>query len=345
MPYITKPIERDQVMLITYDSLIEWNSIARVIDYFVDHLDLNEMGIRDTGSSPEGRPGYPPECLLKLYLYGYRKNIRSSRKLAAACEVNIEVIWLMGGLKPDFRTIADFRKINIRSMKKVYKEFTRRITVDLETGYVSIDGSKFRASNSKDRNFTINKLDERIQWLEDHTDEYLRQIEATDADEDVLEGSFTKEELEEKLAKAQERLDRYRSYRELMERENLTQLSLTDADSRLMKNKNGMDVSYNVQTAVDSETHLMMNYLMTNNATDHGQIAPTMKDLRENAGSQILETVADTGYEQPEDIVACLEQGIIPHVILSGGKDVYDLEIDYEEADADRESTDPEDLT
>jgi transposase len=339
MPYIAKPIDRNQVTINTLDSMVDRNSTARVIDHFVNRLDLTELGFEKTKPSFEGRPCYDPRSMLKLYLYGYRKNIRSSRKLEAACEVNIEVMWMLGGLKPDFRTISDFRKENIDSLKGVFKEFVRRVTIDLKTGFVSIDGSKFKAWNSKDRNFTVMKLDDRIKWLEDHTLEYLRLIDETDKEE-AAGGTMTKAELEAKLKEARERLDKYRSYRELMEKENLTQLSLTDADARLMKNKNGMDTSYNIQTAVDSETHIIMDYLATNQATDHGLMAPTAAGLRP-AGGDVLEAVADKGYEQVSDMVACLEKGIIPNVILPDGKDCYRLETEYEEA-ADCDATSPE---
>ena len=342
MTYIAKHIDRDQIMITTFDSLVEWNSIARVIDHFVNSIDLAGMGFKNAVPSFEGRPGYPAECMVKLYLYGYRKDIRSSRKLEAACSVNLEVMWLMGGLKPDFRTISDFRKDNIDCMKKVYKEFVKRVTVDVETGFVSIDGSKFKAWNSKDRNFTVAKLDDRIQWLEDHTEEYLRLMGIVDENEETVRGSFTRAELDEKLKETQERLERYKGYRELMERENLSQLSLTDADCRLMKNKNGMDTAYNVQTAVESETHLIVDYQMTNQVTDHGLLGSTAEGIK--AEDRILETVADKGYEQPEDIIRCLEKGIIPNVVLPDGRDAYELEIAYEEASYDRESVEGEEI-
>ena len=343
MPYIPKPIDRYQVTMDSLDTMVPWDSMARVIDCFVDHLDLKEMGFTKTDPSFEGRPCFDPASLLKLYFYGYRNSIRSSRRLAKACETNIEVIWMLGGLKPDFRTISDFRKENISNLKKVFKEFVRRVTVDVDTGFVSIDGSKFRAVNSKDRNFTIMKLDDRIKWLDDHTQEYLRLIEEADKEEDS-EGTLTKEELEAKLKEAQERLEKYRSYREIMEKDNLTQLSLTDADARLMKSKNGMDVSYNVQTAVSSETHLIMDYEVTNQATDHGMIAPTTKGLKQGS-DKILDAVADKGYDKAEDMIACLENGVIPHVILPDGKDEYELETDYQEAnDLHPESTNRDEL-
>lgn len=344
MPYIPQKFDRNQMMITTFDSLVDEHSTARVIDCFVEHVDLAAMGFTNTDPSDEGRPCYPATCYVKLYLYGYRNDIRSSRKLEKACKVNIEVMWLMGGLTPDFRSISDFRKDNIKCLKKLFHEFVRRVTADVKTGVVSVDGSKIKAWNSKDNNFIITKLDDRIQWLEAHTDEYLRLLEVADKAEAVEEGTLTREQLEEKLEEARERLERYKNYRDIMEKENLTQLSLTDPDCRLMKNKNGMDTSYNVQTAVDSETHFMLDYQATNQVTDHGLLTSTLQDIKQSKGDEILESVADKGYQKAEDIIGCLERGIIPHVILPDGTDTYELELDYTEADHDVTSNDPNEL-
>lgn len=348
MPYIKPEINRDQVMMCSFDSLVKPDSTARIIDHFINNIDLHDMGFTATDPSFEGRPLYPAANLVKLYLYGYRNNIRSSRKLAKACDINLEVIWLMDGLKPDFRTISDFRKDNISCLKKLMKEFVRRVTVDVETGVVSIDGSKFKAWNSKDRNFTITKLDDRIKWLEDHTQEYLRLIEISDQNEDAEErmsGEFTKEELEEKLKEAEERLEKYRGYRDYMEQNGLTQISLTDPDCRLMKNKNGMDTAYNIQTAVDSETHYVLDYLTTNRCTDHGLMAPTLEEMKAEDKDGVIEVIADKGYNKDVDFIKCLENGIIPNVIPEDGVDSYKVEFDYVENECDSESTDPDEIS
>ncbi|MBQ3905512.1 MAG: transposase [Lachnospiraceae bacterium] len=332
MPYIQKPIDRYQVSMDTLDGMVACDSMARVIDAFVDRLDLVSMGFAKSKAKNEGRPCYDPHSLLKLYFYGYRNGIFSSRKLARACETNIEVMWMLGGLRPDFRTISDFRKDNASNLKSVFREFVRRVTVDVDTGFVSVDGSKFRAVNAKDKNFTITKIDDRIKWLDDHAQEYLRLMDEADREENA-EGTLTREMLEAKLKETRERLERYRGYRDIMESENLTQLSLTDADARLMKNRNGMDVSYNVQTAVSSETHLIMDYQMTNQVTDHGMLAPTTERIRNDSDGSVVEVVADKGYDKAEDMIKCLENGVIPHVILPDGKDDYELEVPYEEAE------------
>ena len=342
MPYV-KTRDRNQMMFCSMDSFVDPESTARLIDAFVNSLDLQKYGVKE--AAKEGRPPYDPKGLLKLYIYGCRNEIRSSRKLQRACEVNIEVIWLMGGAKPDFRTISDFRKDNIDVLKKLFHEFNRRLAGAVEWGFSSIDGSKFQANNSKNNNFTKNKLDDRIKWLDGHTDEYLRILKEMDEEKDLDEDvELTRGLVEQKLKEAQERLERYRGYQKIMEETGASQLSLTDADARLMKNKNGFAVSYNPQTAVDSETHLIRNFEMTNQVTDHGLIGPTMDQIRKESPDQVLEAVADRGYEDTNDMAECLDNGIIPHVITDDGKDGYEIEIPYEEAEADLTSTKPEEL-
>lgn len=342
MPYV-KTRDRNQMMFCSMDSFVDPESTARLIDAFVNSLDLQKYGVKE--AAKEGRPTYDPKGLLKLYIYGCRNEIRSSRKLQRACEVNIEVIWLMGGAKPDFRTISDFRKDNIDVLKKLFHEFNRRLAGAVEWGFSSIDGSKFQANNSKNNNFTKNKLDDRIKWLDGHTDEYLRILKEMDEEKDLDEDvELTRGLVEQKLKEAQERLERYRGYQKIMEETGASQLSLTDADARLMKNKNGFAVSYNPQTAVDSETHLIRNFEMTNQVTDHGLIGPTMDQIRKESPDQVLEAVADRGYEDTNDMAECLDNGIIPHVITDDGKDGYEIEIPYEEAEADLTSTKPEEL-
>ena len=346
MGYV-KGVDRDQVMMCSLDSLVDDESDARLIDAFVNNLDLEELEITKSVAASEGRPAYDPRSMLKLYIYGSEHSIRSSRKLAEACRLNIEVKWMTGAVTPDFRTISDFRKNNIKSLKKVLHEFNRRIAAGVEFGFISIDGSKIRANNSKDNNFTTHKLDDRIEWLDAHISEYLRQMDAYDsaenAEEMELEGMLSKEALEQKLQEAQARLDKYNGYRQYMEENGLSQLSITDADAKLMKNKNGFQVSYNVQTAVDSKTHLIRDFNMTNRVTDHGLMAPTAADIADDG--EVLEAVADKGYENQEDMIECLENGIIPHVILADGKDEYELELEYIESECDPSSTKSEDLS
>lgn len=343
MHYV-QAFDRDQFMMTTWDSMVDPESTARLIDAFVDSLDLSDYGVKEIAS--EGRPPYDPKGLIKLYVYGSDNGIKSSRKLAKSCKVNVEVRWMLGGAEPDFRTIADFRKDNIDSLKKIFKEFNKRLAGAVEWGFTSVDGSKFAACNSKNNNFTKNKLDDRIKWLNGHIEEYLRILDDADRQEDLEDEPerLTRELIEEKLQEARERLEKYEGYQRVMEESGQSQMSLTDADARLMKSKNGFEVAYNPQTVVDSETHLIRDFQMTNQVTDHGLLDSTLKGIREESEG-IIEMVADKGYESEEDMVKCLEDGIIPHVITDDGKDGYELEIPYEEADdINLESIDADDL-
>lgn len=343
MHYV-QAFDRDQFMMTTWDSMVDPESTARLIDGFVDSLDISDYGVKEMAS--EGRPPYDPKGLLKLYIYGSDNGIKSSRKLAKSCKVNVEVRWMLGGVEPDFRTIADFRKENIDSLKKIFREFNKRLAGAVEWGFASIDGSKFAACNSKDNNFTKNKLDDRIKWLNGHIEEYLRILDDADRQEDFEDNPerLTRELIEGKLQEARERLKKYEGYQRVMEESGQSQMSLTDADAKLMKSRNGFVVAYNPQTAVDSETHLIRDFQMTNQVTDHGLLDSTLEGVREESEG-VIEAVADKGYESEEDMVKCLEDGIIPHVITGDGKDGYELEITYEEADdVNAESTDAEDL-
>lgn len=343
MDYV-RGFDRDQMMVTTWDSMVDPDSTARLIDAFVDSLNLSDFGVKEM--SREGRPPYDPKGLFKLYIYGSDNGIKSSRKLARSCKVNVEVRWMLGGVEPDFRTISDFRKDNIDSLKKIFHEFNKRLSGAVEWGFTCIDGSKFNACNSKNNNFTKNKLDDRIKWLNGHIEEYLRILDDADKEEGFEEDpdKLTKELVEEKVKEARERLAKYEGYQKLMEESGQSQMSLTDADAKLMKSKNGFAVAYNPQTAVDSETHLIRDFQMTNQVTDHGLMDSTLKEVREESEG-VIEAVADRGYESEEDMIKCLEDGIIPHVITNDGKDGYQLEIPYEgAADADTESTDPEGL-
>ena len=326
MGYI-QGVDRNQARIVTLDSMVAAESHARIIDAFVDSLDLGELGFAPPAA--EGRPAYDPSSLLKLYVWGYRRGVRSSRRLAAACRENVEAMWLVSGVEPDFRTVSDFRKAHAGAMRDVFHAFNERLAGAVSWGFCSVDGSKLQASNSKARNFTAHKLDDRIAWLDGHVEEYLRRLDAIDSLEEPGEDDLlTREVVEARLAEAEGRLARYRGYRELMEREGLSQLSLTDADARLMKSKNGFQVAYNPQTAVDSETHLIRDLEVTNAPTDHGQLLPTMSRVAESTDG-VVEVTADKGYQSAADMAACLEAGILPHVIADDGVDAYEVELPH----------------
>ena len=270
------------------DEYVEKDSPVRVIDRLVDRLDMVALGFNHTSDYEKGgRPPYDPKDMMKLYIYGYFNSIRTSRKLERECLRNIEVMWLLRKLAPDHDTIASFRKENAKAIKKAFKAVNGELAkMDLFSKTdVSIDGSKFKAVNAKDNNFTLNKLDDRLARLEQHEEEYLRMLDENDFGGDR---QLTKEEIEHKIAVLQERKERYEAYRDRLEQTGESQLSTTDPDARLMKTNDGFGVAYNVQTGVDAKNHLIAGYVVTNEPTDHGQITEISKEIKEDFGSDKL---------------------------------------------------------
>ena len=348
MSYI-QGVSRKQAVLFpdTVDDYIEEDDPARLMDLFVDRLDLQKMGFVRSEPKAEGRPGYSPRDLLKLYVYGYYYGVRSSRKLERECKVNIQVMWLLGKLQPDFRTISDFRKLNIDPIKAVFSEFNR-FCLEMKLfskSFISIDGSKFKAVNAKDRNFTLNKLDDRIKRLDAHIAEYLSELDEMDKEDS--DRVLSREELEHKLEVAKQRKEKYEGYRSQIEKSGEKQISLTDPDARLMKQNEGFGVCFNTQVAVDAGSHMIAGFKVTNNATDHGQITELATNVKEDFGCDILETTADKGYEEPDDMADALASGVVPNVILSEGGNTKNVYFPYNEADItdeQRASRKPEDL-
>ena len=348
MSYI-QGVSRKQAVLFpdTVDDYIEEDDPARLMDLFIDRLDLQKMGFVRSEPKSEGRPGYSPRDLLKLYVYGYYYGVRSSRKLERECKVNIQVMWLLGKLQPDFRTISDFRKLNIDPIKAVFSEFNR-FCLEMKLfskSFISIDGSKFKAVNAKDRNFTLNKLDDRIKRLDAHIAEYLSELDAMDKEDSSR--VLSREDLEHKLEVAKERKEKYEGYRSQIEESGEKQISLTDPDARLMKQNEGFGVCFNTQVAVDAGSHMIAGFKVTNNATDHGQITELATNVKEDFGCDILETTADKGYEEPDDMADALASGVVPNVILSEGGNTKNVYFPYNEADItdeQRASRKPEDL-
>ena len=307
----------------------------------MDKLKFIRSTPKDTGS-----PGYDPRDLLKLYIYGYFYQVRSSRKLAHECKCNVEVMWLLGKLYPDFRTISDFRKNNKDSVTKVFKE-SNKFCMGLKLfskSYISIDGSKFKAVNAKDNNFTLNKLDDRIKRLDEHITLYMAELDSYDQEEGR---KLSRDELEHKLNECKERKGRYEAYRTALEESNEKQISLTDPDARLMKANEGFCVGYNVQTAVDADSHMIAGFQITNHPTDHGQMTSVATDVKKDYGVNILEATTDKGYECPADHAGALASGIVPNVIQRDGSCIEQVEFEYIEntiTDEQKASTNPEDL-
>lgn len=349
MAYISG-VDRGQMVLFpeSLDEYIDEDNPIRVIDAFVNQLDIQKAGFLRYVPAKEGRPGYDPRDIIKLYIYGYFNKIRSSRKLMAECKRNVEVMWLLRKLIPDFRTVADFRKDNPQAIKNVFRAFVRLCdSMGLyNKELVSIDGSKFKAVNSKDRNFTLSKLDDRIKWIDENITEYLSVLESNDKRE-VDDCSYTKEEIEKKIKELKDRKDLYNSYLNELVTTGEKQKSLTDPESKLMKFNGKFDVGYNIQTAVDSGKHLIADFQVTNNPTDYGLLCEVAEGTRELFGVETIEVVADKGYRKPDDLQECLEKGIIPNVYPLENEESYTFEIDYKATEITDEiinSKKPEDI-
>ena len=347
MAYIKGSDRRQRVLFPDcIDEYVEADAPVRLFDAFIDRLKMDELGFIRSTPAETGTPGYDPRDLLKLYIYGYFYQVRSSRKLARECKCNVEVMWLLGKLSPDFRTISDFRKDNKEAITKVYKEFNK-FCMGLKLfskSYISIDGSKFKAVNAKDNNLTLSKLDDRIKRLDEHISIYMEELDAYDHEE---VRKLSKDEIQRKLDVCKERKERYEGYRNQLEESDESQISLTDPDSRLMKANEGFCVGYNVQTAVDAESHMIAVFQVTNNPTDHGQITSVASEVKADYDVPVLETTADKGYESPEDHAEALASGIVPNVIQRDGGDTEQVQFNYNEASITEEqkaSTKAEDL-
>lgn len=305
------------------DEYIAEDNPVRVIDVFVDELDLARMGFDRVNPQVTGRPGYHPATLLKIYVYGYLNRLQSSRRLERETQRNVELMWLTGRLMPDFKTIADFRKDNGKAIRQVCREFIElcRAMGFFAQAIVAIDGSKFKAVNSKDRNDTRASMKRRIARAEQHIEHYLSLLDQADKEEPSVR-EMKVPELKEKIESLKARM------RGLKKREGQLlahpdkQLSETDPDARLMK-KGGMgsQMSYNVQTVVDTEHKLIIAHEVTNAPVDRGQLSAMAKLAQEALQVQELTALADKGYYKGEEMRACHLAGIkalVPKTQTSG---------------------------
>ena len=309
------------------DDFIDESNPVRVIDAFVDALDLAEVGFDGVEPAATGRPSYDPSVLLKLYIYGYLNRVQSSRRLEREAGRNVEVMWLLGRLIPDHKTIADFRKDNgpaLRQMCARFVELCRRMGL-LATASVAIDGSKFKAVNNRDRNFTRAKVERRRAQLEESVARYLSQLDTADRQEPTEALAVKTTRLNEKLAKLKEEIGKLAAYEKRMLASPDQQVSLTDPDSRSMatSGRGSGVVGYNVQVAVDTEHHLIITHEVTNSGSDRAQLANVAKQAKAVLQTDKLEAVADRGYFSSPQILACHEAGItvtLPKPMTSGAK-------------------------
>jgi len=294
------------------DDYVDEDSAVRVIDVFIDRLDVSGLGFR-TEPNDTGRPAYHPKTMLKLYVYGYLNRVQSSRRLEIEAGRNVELMWLIGRLAPDFKTIADFRKDNGEAIRLVCREFVMLCKkLDLfANAFVAIDGSKFKAVNNRDKNFTKEKMKRRLAEVEASIDRYIEQLVSMDRSEPAQDKT---QRLEDKIAAMKEEMDRLKKLEARRLNAPDKQISLTDPDARSMKSRGTGIVGYNVQTAVDTTHHLIVAHEVTNVGSDRSQLAKMAKQAKDAIGEDELEVVADRGYYRSEEILACEEANITAYV-------------------------------
>lgn len=309
---------RQQILLPdSLDHYVADDNPVRFIDAFVDSLELGTMGFTHAEPLDSGRPPYNPADLLKLYLYGYLNKVRSTRKLEHECHRNIEVIWLMGKLAPDFKTIADFRRDNADQLRPVFRELValcKRLGL-LDTALVAIDGSKFKALNSQKRHFMPTSLRESLVTLDEKIARYLRELDENDekeAQEDHLPARIP--DLKKKIAEMRERKKQQTALLSTMEVTGETEVSLTDPDCRSMKTHGIVDLCYNTQIAVEAKNKLIVEYDVSNHASDDGELAQMAVRARAALGVERLNVTADKGYYSGEQVQRCIENGITPYI-------------------------------
>jgi transposase len=300
------------------DDYIAEDNPVRFIDAFVDTLDLEALGFQRTKPAATGRPAYHPADLLKLYIYGYLYRLRSSRRLEQETHRNIELLWLLKKLQPDHKTIADFRKNNLAPLRQICRGFTLLCKqLNLFAGeLVAIDGSKFKAVNAKERNFTPDKLTRLLQQIDQRVEGYLQELDSQDNQDDMgTPGGAVAENVHAKIEALQQRKLLYEALQAQLEASDATQLSLTDPESRAMKlgKGRGIEVCYNAQMAVDSKYKLIIANDVTNDPGDRAWLSPMALQAKEVL-SRGFDVVADVGYYHGEEVKTCQEAGITPYV-------------------------------
>ena len=297
------------------DDYVSDTNPVRVVDVFVDGLNLVSLGFDGAIPADTGRPAYHPAILLKIYIYGYLNRIQSSRRLEREAQRNVELMWLTGRLMPDFKTIANFRKDNSKAIRGICRQF---VVLCQQLGLfgenlVAIDGSKFKAVNNRDRNFTSAKLKRRMEEIESSINRYLTALDAADRQEPTAsEPSAVR--LEEKISKLKTQMKELKAIEIQLNESPDKQVSLTDPDARSMMTRGTGIVGYNVQTAVDTQNHLIVAHEVTNFGSDRDQLSSMAKQARDAMASETLAVVADRGYFKSEEILACHDADITAYV-------------------------------
>ena len=312
-------VDRKQAMLLpaAVEDYVSADNPVRAIEAFVESVDLKELSIEERGEEEPGAPGYSPQAMLKLYLYGYLNRIRSSRDLEKAAKRNLELIWLMGQLTPDHWTINAFRKAHRKSFRQLFRQFgmvCRRLGL-FGAELVAIDGTHLKAVNSPQRNLTKAKAREAIKALDAKTEAYLEALDKADAEASAQGlGKVDAASLQEKLSHLESERARCRELLADLEQSETGQISQTDPDSRMLKKGGQSVVGYNAQVAVDTKHHLIVAEEVTQDPSDWKQLTPMGLKAKENLGVEKLRVVADTGYCSREQVRSCAAQGIEPNV-------------------------------
>jgi transposase len=306
---------------------IDEDNPVRVIDLFVEELDLGELGFSGVDPEVTGRPSYHPSVLLKLYIYGYLNRVQSSRRLEREALRNVEVMWLVGRLAPDHKTIADFRKDNGRAIRQVCARFVAlcRVMGLLTEASVVIDGSKFKAVNNRDKNFTRAKMERRMAQIEESVARYLQQLDTADRQEPSKALKTKTSRLKEKIEKLKEEMRRLVGLQAVMLATPDQQISLTDPDARSMatSGRGSGVVGYNVQVAVETKHHLIITHEVTNVGSDRSQLSHVAQEAKAVLQTDSLDAIADRGYFSGEEILACQNAGItvtLPKPMTSNSK-------------------------
>ena len=320
--------DRGQLILLPecLDDYVGEDNPVRVVEAFIDELDLAVLGFAGVVPEATGRPSYHPATLLKIYLYGYLNRIASSRRLEREAQRNMELMWLTGRLMPDFKTIADFRRDNGTAIQATCRQFVllcRKLDL-FSDAVVGIDGSKFKAVNNRDKNYTPYKLQRRIEQIEASIARYLSAMEAADRQESEI-AQAKSVRLEEKIAALREQMRQFRAMEEVVRAAPDGQVSLTDPDARSMatSGKGTGIVGYNVQAAVDAQHHLIIAHEVTNVGNDRAQLSKMAQQARDASGQDALTVIADRGYFKGEEILACEQAGatpLVPKPLTSGAK-------------------------
>jgi transposase len=306
---------RDQTVLFpnTVDQYVEKENPVRFIDAFVGSLNLEKLGFKHSILAETGRPSYDPSDLLKLYIYGYLNQVRSSRKLEKKCHRNLEVIWLMKKLAPDHKTIADFRKDNVDCIKPVFKEFVHLCrSLDLYGAQlVAINGTKSKAVNSKSNNLNEKTVALRLKQTEKKIAKYLKEMDKNDTADANENESVKDEELKQKIDKLEEEKQRYEQVQNQMKATSQKDVSLVDPDSRLMRvDSQRLEVGYNIQTSVDAKRHLIVDFDVINNSTDHHQLVKDAMAAKQMLDVDQLDVVSDKGFYVEKDLRDCEAEGL-----------------------------------